>query len=307
MRVLHVALNGGGRQLGLVRALQSMGDYLEFDWQETMRIKGKDRMRASLVRQSNKFKPDFTFFQIQNDIFGDELKEVPGVKFNWCGDVRTPTPDWYFKVAPHFNCTLFTNEVDINNLRKRGLRSDYLQIGFDENVFTPEGSTGDYPPIVFLGSNYGTRFPESGTRNMMVRKLTKQFKKNFGVYGHHWGTKFLDHQQEAECYRSCKIAINQNHFNYARFSSDRIVRLMGSGAFCLSNYYEGIEKEYEIGKHLDVFRTIQDLIVKIDYYIVHEREREKIRKAGVKHVRNNHTWMARIPEIKRLIKQYGSI
>ena len=59
---------------------------------------------------------------------------------------------------------------------------------------------------------------------------------------------------------------------------------MGCGTLCLSYKYPGIEKEYKIGKHLDVWEDFDDLKDKIKYYLKNDYLRDKIAKAGCEYV-----------------------
>lgn len=52
------------------------------------------------------------------------------------------------------------------------------------------------------------------------------------------------------------------------------------GGFVLSEYAPGIENMFEIGKEIDVFRTKEELLEKIKYYLVNEKAREDIAKRG---------------------------
>ena len=97
-------------------------------------------------------------------------------------------------------------------------------------------------------------------------------------------------EEEGNAYRQCKIAINLSHFNYNRYSSDRLFRILGSGAFCLTHYYPEIEKDFELGKELVTFYDLDDLVAKINYYLWHMEQRQAIAKAGCTKAQNNFTW-----------------
>jgi len=300
-KILHLALNGGGRQLGLVRALSSLGEYLEIDWQVEQAARGVKGMREYVNQTAKDFGADLTFMQLQtpNVLNPAEVMQFPGFVVNWTGDVRQPTPRWYFEMAPSVNVTLFTNMYDVEQLRKAGLIADYLQIGYDEEIYTSEGSKGTWPEIVFLGNNYKNTFPLSGERIQMVEQLRQEFGSRFQVYGNGWGTRWLTPEEEAECYRSCKIAINQNHFNLPRFSSDRILRITGCGAMCISNRYEGYELEYPFIRTWDDFTQLIWLIHK---YLDDSKKRDKLATSQQEDTALNNTWMARMVYLQRLAK-----
>lgn len=299
-RLLHIALKCVGEPNHcMTDAFINAGfDVKELDWIQLEAELGTPAMNRRLIEEVHLFNPHIIFMQLQrhgaiNVQTAIELSKHSYV-VNWTGDVREDI-SWYEELAPHIFVTLFTNETDVEKMRAKGLRADYLQVGFDTNIFKPEHKTTQ-PDIVFLGNNYidSMKFPLSAERASMVEVLQKEFGEQFKVYGHHWSdTRHLNTSEENDCYRRCKIAINQNHFDYKKFSSDRILRIMGSGAFCLTKYFEGIEDEYENKKHLVWWKDFDDLISKCKYYLLHEKERIKIAKAGCEHVHANCSWEAR--------------
>src|SRR6202012_2710423 len=156
----------------------------------------------------------------------------------WCGDVRDETPLWAWNLAPHVSLTCFSNLRDVYSLRSFGYRAEFLNIGFSPHIFTPAGAPRpNTPEIIFLGNNHGNLYPQSESRREMVSLLRARYGDRFAVYGRGWAshgieTTFLPESEEAAAYRACKLAINQNHYNTVlRFSSDRILRAMGSGVF----------------------------------------------------------------------------
>jgi spore maturation protein CgeB len=113
--------------------------------------------------------------------------------------------------------------------------------------------------------------------------------------------------EEAYTYASSSIAISYSHFNINRYFSDRLIRAMGSGCFTLSHHYDGIELDFEVGKHLDSFTSLAGLKEKIDYYLEHEDERNKIASEGYKHVHENFTTRNMVNDILRIYEKYKSI
>lgn len=64
------------------------------------------------------------------------------------------------------------------------------------------------------------------------------------------------------------------------YTSNRLYNILSCGGFCLTLYFEGIEKLFEKGKHLDWFHTPEEANELIKYYLEHSKERKKIAKAG---------------------------
>jgi spore maturation protein CgeB len=311
-RILHIALNDFGKpQMGLRRCLESLGKCLEFDWIHEQGMVGVHEMKKKIVQTAKEYNADFTFIQTQNPeiVDADMMAQMPGFKMNWTGDVRFPIPRWYFEVGSSENTvTCFSNTDDMYALREEGRCAEFLQIGVDEELFKNHGGKLDgIPDIVFMGNHYEDKFPMTRFRFDMVNVLLARYQNQFGLYGVGWDNMpahSLVGQEalESSHYRSCKIAINCSHFDYGKYSSDRIFRIMASGAFCLAFKHGEIEEDFEIGKHLDVWSTYDELLEKIDYYLKNHKERTKIAREGCREVLKNHTWLARANDIKELTK-----
>lgn len=308
MKLLHIALiTDQSPQLGLRTALKRYADeYIEYSWIPKYNAGRIAELRQEVIELVRTYRPTHIFCQLQtpNIISPDDFREIKRINpcyiINWTGDVRQPTPHWYIDTAPAVDITLFTNQADVDKLKSLGLRADYLQIGYSPTVFNPDGGKDhSCPDIVFMGSNYNRRFPLSEQRSEMVAGLKRRYGSNFMIFGHNWGgeVQFLAEPSEARIYRSCRIAINQNHFILPRFSSDRIFRIIGSGAFCASQYYPGIELEWEPGKHLVTWTTFEELYSLIDHYLSHDGERRLIASQGNYHCVTNHTWECRVKDL----------
>lgn len=298
MKILQVAL---GNQFDIREAFSKYGDVFYYDWSH------RDRQFNQDIRGlTDKHKPDLIWLQIQtpNILSPDTARYIASKAkvVNWTGDVRTPLPQWFIDIGKHIHLTLFTNMHDVNQCRMRGVKADYLQIGFPPKIFKPEGLKRPEADIIFMGNNVGS-FPLSGLRKQMVERLTIKYGNKFRAYGINWRGYGSENNQEEEAkiYRGCKIAINLSHFDYSRYSSDRIFRIMGAGAFCLSHNYRDIGQEFETGKHLDTWNDLNDLTNKIDHWLANPIQREIIAAEGCEHVHKNHNWNNRIEQLMKMI------
>jgi len=70
-----------------------------------------------------------------------------------------------------------------------------------------------------------------------------------------------------------------------------------AGAFYVTEYLEEIGLHYEIGKEVVCFRSRDELISLCRYYLAHEGERERIRRAGEARARRDHTWSRRFEDL----------
>lgn len=89
---------------------------------------------------------------------------------------------------------------------------------------------------------------------------------------------------------SMKHSLNVNTFN-----------IMASGAFMLHNFREDLVDLFQDEKEVVYFKDKDDLREKVDYYLKHDRERERIAANARKRVSKEHTFLHRVNEILRVI------
>ena len=270
-KLLHIAL--GNHNIGLWRAFENNFQTKHYNW--LLKINNKSDINNDIVQIVNNFKPDVVFMQIQREgvIYPSTARILSKNAFvmNWTGDVRHPLPNWFIDLGKLIDVTLFSNMEDVKISRLKGINSDYLQVGFDPNVFTPKGDIMKVPNIIFMGSNYIDQmdFPLSQFRYDMVKTLTNSFGNQFQCYGGNWTGinpeyKMVDNNMESKTYRSSQFAINLS---------------------------------------LDTWKTFEELIEKIKYYSKNEFKRIQISKEGCKYVRENCTWEKRMVELKKIINE----
>lgn len=74
----------------------------------------------------------------------------------------------------------------------------------------------------------------------------------------------------------------------------RTFEAMGTGSFLLTSWIPSIEEVFEDGKHLVLYRSLDEMVDKAKYYLAHDDEREKIAQAGYEEVLKKHTIQHRV-------------
>ncbi|MFH1062929.1 MAG: glycosyltransferase [Candidatus Omnitrophota bacterium] len=80
-------------------------------------------------------------------------------------------------------------------------------------------------------------------------------------------------------------------------ASPRVFELLACKCFVLVDEQADVRKIFKDGKHLVVFKDLNDLRNKIDYYLVHDQERKEIAESGFQEVISKHTYVHRLKEI----------
>lgn len=306
MKILHAGCTATGTPFnGFQKALIKVSsNYQEINATST----AKD---AELLRVNQEQKPDIIFFQYQQ---ADVISPSTFVQLkannpdawivNYTGDVRYPLPNHYVVNGTAIDCTLFCNMTDVHEARRQGIKAEYLQYGIDPEIYAPS-ATDKTQDIVFFGNNYVNQFPLSIKRSQMVTFLKKEYGSRFSVYGNNWGgieSGNLNGSQHAEAgiYRTAKIGINFSHFDYERYSSDRMFRIMGSGCLCMTHRYAGLHLDFESGENVVAWDTFEHLKFQIDYYLQNEDQRAEIAAAGQKLAHEKYSFDAMIDNLLKL-------
>ena len=283
-------------------------------YQELSHTDFRDKIVLNRQVQSTarKFLPNLVFMQLQApNILSEDtinlLKRTGATVVQWTGDARQPTPSHYFEVGKKIDLSFFGNTEDVDALQKQGIKADYLNISVDHTIYNPQNKS---PKVVFMGNNYNGLFPLSEFRLAMCRFLKKEYGSDFQVYGSGYPADLravdlmYKHEKEADAYRNCKIAINCSHFDLGKYTSDRLFRILFSGAFCLTKEFPQMETYLTEGKIFDSFTNLSELKEKIDYYLQNDSERNTIAQNGYNYAIKHEKWSDRMQEMLKLIEKW---
>jgi spore maturation protein CgeB len=110
----------------------------------------------------------------------------------------------------------------------------------------------------------------------------------------------LDDAEMIRTYSRSKINLGFSTCGDTHLTKERIlqVRLRDfevpmSGGFYMVEYMEELEEFFEIGKEIVCYRDFEDLADKVTYYLAHDSERERIRRAGHERCKRDHSWQRR--------------
>jgi len=110
----------------------------------------------------------------------------------------------------------------------------------------------------------------------------------------------LSDMKMVRMYSRSKINLGFSSCGNTHESGERIlqVRLRDfevpmSGGFYMVEYMEEMEEFFSIGKKIVCYSGKEDLVDKIQYYLRHDEERERIRQAGHERCLQDHTWQKR--------------
>ena len=98
-------------------------------------------------------------------------------------------------------------------------------------------------------------------------------------------------------FKKSKINLNISLKGIEAGTPLRVMDIMGAGGFVMTNYSPETAELFEEDKEIVMFRTPEELLQKVDYYLNHEEERERIAKAGHEKVMCCYTYEKKIKQL----------
>lgn len=128
--------------------------------------------------------------------------------------------------------------------------------------------------------------------------LDRLSRYDLGIVGPGWRTRTLGsnpalahkvvkdtmHGEElTRFYQSARIVLNINQWEAAEASGTtlRVTDVPACGSFLLTEYSAGLEDLFELETQICTFTTPAEMKQKVDYYLEHDAERERIAAAGL--------------------------
>jgi spore maturation protein CgeB len=106
-----------------------------------------------------------------------------------------------------------------------------------------------------------------------------------------------------EVLAASKIAIN-HHGNVPPFANNyRLFEATGMGALLITDYKDNLQDMFEVGKEIVAYRSIDECIEMVQYYLGHEAERANIAHAGQQRTLREHTFRQRMEELCQMISR----
>jgi len=163
--------------------------------------------------------------------------------------------------------------------------------------------------IAFVGSYYPNR----------LKLLKKLSGFDYGIWGPGWGKikqpsdlrahirgEHTPPSEWVKIYSASKIVLSihyqelENRFPVFQ-ASPRIFEALACGAFVISDFQKDVFSLFKDGQHLVGFKTLDELIKKINYYLHHPEEREKIANCGRQEVLKKHKYVNRLEKLLSVV------
>ena len=268
-----------------------------------------DAFNSEIVRKYKSFAPDYVIV-IRGDFVRKETLEImKGTrKAIWLYDSITRYPkssdNWEM-----YDLHYVFEQSDIEILRVQGKQAFFLPLGYDGDRYYPIKQENQDIDISFVGAMYGNRKKLLENVARRYDDLNLAFygpyvlKRNIVAYLKFWKSdwknafknKRISHEDANQLYARSKININILHEQSKEGWNARLNEILGAGGFQIVTHNDLIAEKY-FGM-LDTFRSDEELIEKIEYYLSHPEIRRQMSFRGYQWVKNNETYCVRFAYI----------
>ena len=235
------------------------------------------------------------------------------------------------EIAPAYDWCLVPERFRLDDYRRIGANPIYCQEAANPNVYRPYDVPHEFD-VTFVGQRYGDRpaflralldggvdarawgphwqHPPAGPPAW--RRAAGHLKRSAlgrpqplpaNVPSDRCGPPLSD-LEYVQMYSRSKISLGFTKVAEGApgQTSIRQVRLRDfeapmSGAFYLIERCEELEDFFEPGREIVCFEGREELVEKAAYYLAHDEERERIRRAGMDRARRDHTWQVRFRQV----------
>jgi glycosyltransferase involved in cell wall biosynthesis len=218
-----------------------------------------------------------------------ELSSYKQLKMHWTIDCHCGGIPRYltFSKKSKINIHLNSSEQYIQYFIGACDKAYWFPNAYPDDVITHKPEIQKSVDIGFCGSMIADR-PQ--WTSLLEKKYGRRFKKDIFVIG----------QDMVDAVNSYKICINKSiadDLNYRTFET------LGTKTFLITNSVPNINRIFKDGEHCIFYQSTEEMMSKIDYYLEHPREVEKIASAGYDHVITKHTYFERAKLLIEIIKK----
>ena len=262
-----------------------------------------------LAAQIERYKPDVLFnhdLRLDEKFLRDMRAHIRLLVGQHAASPLPPSKDWscYDLIVSSFVPT-------VEFFRQQGIASELSRLGFEPSVLSCLGSQERSLDITFVGSFYRvhkgrTKFLEALCRQFSQLKIWGPEPNSLPYdspirrcyMGQAWGRKMygLLHQS--------KIVLN-HHGEIPPYANNlRLFEATGMGALLVTDWKENLKEMFEPGKEIVAYRTPEECIELVNYYLEHEEARASIARAGQQRTLSEHTYYHRMEKFVDLVREY---
>jgi hypothetical protein len=266
----------------------------------------RDKAMYSILKaQIDRYQPDVILNQAVDHVSDDFLASIrPNVGLV-VGQIAAPLPETQTYKGYDLMISSLPNYV--NHFRKLGLRSELSRLAFEPSVNAVLG-----PGTMKYGATFvGSFTTVHRDRTELLEFLCKadavdvwgenfhRIPRNSPILPRHrgkaWGIDMF------RILRDSRIAVNHHIGIAGEYANNmRLFEATGVGTLLLTDEKVNLREMFEVDREVATYRTHEECLEKIRFYLSHENERQAISQAGQKRTLSEHTYAKRLTEFAEL-------
>lgn len=193
----------------------------------------------------------------------------------WFFDDGTRFDDYTGGWLPYLDYCLTHQREALTRYREAGARAYHLISGTNADVYMPLGLAQRYD-VTFVGRNFGDR--AAWLDGLAGRGVPVQ------AFGRGFPSGFLPTPDLVRVFNESRINLSFSRDwleNPGLQLKARVFEICMSGGFALCEWTPNLEEYFDIGTEVEAFRTMDEAVEKIQFYLKHEARRIAIARAGL--------------------------
>ena len=207
--------------------------------------------------------------------------------------------EYRFKKAEKFDYVFFNQKDAVEEYNKTHKNKAIWLPHAAEPKAYPNISIIKKYDVGFVGHVQDTANYNGLTRVDALDRLFKEFPNFYYGSRHPAFTEKNLFEDAAKKFSLSKIVFN---ISIKDDINMRVFETLSTGSFILTNWIPTLGELFEDGKHLVTYKTLDEMVEKVKYYLEHDDERERIAQAGYDEFINKHTYAHRVNKIMDIVK-----
>lgn len=268
----------------------------------------RSRSWQILLAQIEEFRPDILHIMDLHLCSPRFLRQARTYARKVVGQISSPLflPKEHLKF---FDLLISSYPHYVEEFQGMGISSAYLQHAFEKGMVEKVGKRERRYPCVFVGG-IGKGSMHQEARDLfeeLARVSPIEFWGNIEglsdsspifqkYHGNVWGKDMY------EVLAQSKIVVNRHIREIAKNYANnmRLYEATGMGAMLITDKKDNLGDIFDIGKEVETYSSVPELIEKIAYYTTHDEERANIAAAGQRRTLRDHTYGRRAQQLLQI-------
>ena len=262
-----------------------------------------------LVEQIKQLRPDVVYFQDLNYATPEIFRALKVYTRLIIGQIASPIPananlpafDIIISSFPHF----------VERFRNQGITAYYQPLAFSEELKGEKDWQSRNHDVSFVGGisiahTEGTKLLEQLALNTPIEfwgygleSLSDDSPIRAKHHGEVWGREMFEVLQGSKITINRHIDVAENYAN-----NMRLFEATGSGALLITDYKDNLDELFEIGKEIVVYRSSEECIALIHYFLLHPEHAAQIAKQGQQRTLREHCYQARLAKTAEILERH---